>query len=123
MEKSFIGEKFQSLGENRFNRTIICHCLREDFKKAFGKPWKFSVRKTSGSGIQIEIKQMPKKELNQAFEKWTNFIHPENFNNSATFNKLEELGHAYNYDRSDAQTDYFDCNYYLTWDVSNIKYI
>ena len=123
MEKKFKGSKFGTLGENSYNRTFICACLRKDLKDAFNKDWKFSVRKTSGQGIQVSILQMPRKAMEGEFNKWASFIYPENFTNGKDYIKLIDTAMAYNYDNSDGQTDYFDVNYYLTWNVSKVKYV
>lgn len=35
--------------------------------------------------------------------------------------KLEAIANAYNYDKSDSQTDYFDCNFHLTVEIADAR--
>lgn len=116
---NFIGEKFDSLGQDRFNLLEICCRLRADLKKEFPKPWKFTVRKNQYQSITISIRKAP-------FDLWVDpllrpFILSEDSFGKEIFDKLMNLAHAYNYDNSDGSTDYFDRNYYLHWDLSHLE--
>ena len=121
---NFVGEKFDKNNPERFNRTWICKQLRVDLKEAFGKEWKFSVRKNSSNGINISIKDGPLSSFSEivkqtkanggcviAMDARAYMV------DDVALNKIFKIGEAYNYDDSDIQTDYFDRNYYLHVDI------
>jgi hypothetical protein len=121
-----IGNKFNSLGADRFNRAVICKHLREDLKefvKEWNKEhceknsWKLSVSKDGGTGIMIKISKFPITAAKPGFTKYdlcgkhgTNVL---NILREDIWKKLMFIGNAYNYDNSDIMTDYFDYNYML----------
>lgn len=120
---NFIGEKFHSLGEGRFNRMEICRHLRADLKSQFPKPWKFTVKKDGYQAITITIKNAPRSAVNDLeYSKGLGHLWPEHFGREI-HDKLMKIGNAYNYDNSDIMTDYFDVNYYLHWDLHKLEII
>ena len=93
--ENFVGDKFDKSNPNRFNRTWICKQIRADLKSAFGKGYKFSVKKSVVSNaIDIVVKE------------------PRNCNETV-IGKIFRIANAYNYDHSDGQHDNFDRNFYL----------
>lgn len=120
---NFVGEKFASLGENRFSRMEICRHLRADLKSQFPKPWKFTVKKDGHQGITITVKSAPKSVIHDLTNpRSLRDLYPEHFGEEI-YNQLVKLGNAYNYDNSDIVTDYFDVNYYLHWDLSKLEVV
>jgi len=117
---NFIGKKFDEKNEERFNRTWICKQIRKDLKESFGKEWKFTVKKTPGSGIDITIRNGPMSSFNEAVKdanKRGAYFICQNAQYYMTdidsYKKICEIGEAYNYDDSNGMVDYFDRNYYL----------
>ena len=111
---NFVGEKFDKSNPNRFSRTWIARQIRLDLKDAFGKAWKFGVRKAPGSSnsIDITIKKAPADATIVAVRN--------GYSRTALTDEYEakiyRIANAYNYDNSDGQTDYFDRNYYVYLD-------
>lgn len=115
---NFIGSKFQSLADERFNLSVICARLRSNFKCLFNKPWKFSISKNNYRSITIKILQAP---MELVIDKSARCM--DDLFDIELCNKLYNIANEYNYDNSDPITDYFDRNYYVHFDISKIKFI
>lgn len=118
---NFVGDKFYDLGANKYDTLEICRHLRADLKSQFPKPWKFTVKRDHYSAITISIKSVPKNVVKN-LEKSKHTLLKEHFG-PEIYNKLMEIGNAYNYDNSDGSVDYFDTNYYLYWNLLNINIV
>lgn len=118
---NWVGEKFNSLGPDRFNRSYICKLLRNDFKSQFPKPWKFCVSKDKGtwsSGITIKIMKAPISAVNDRGS-----ISLEKIFKEEIYKKMYHMSNVYNYDNSDAMSDYFDRNYYVHWETYYLEIV
>lgn len=113
---NWIGDKFDSLGEDRYNLAVICSHIRSDLKAEFSKPWKFSVSKDHYSSITISIYNAPKEALNNPESRYFDELFNDEYRH-----KLYDIANAYNYDDSDGQSDYFDRNYYVHFNVNNFS--
>lgn len=110
---NFVGEKFESLGADRYNMGVIVKRVRQDLKEAFGKEFKFGVRKRYHSGLDVNIKQCPKEMLvSEISDPETELRYTDQFKEEF-INKIYQIVNAYNYDNSDVMSDYFDRNFYL----------
>lgn len=116
---NFIGDKFESLGDRKFNRKEICTRLREDLKNEFKKPWKFTVAKDNYNGITITIKKAPKDAIKNINEKRHDLF--PGFFNDEVYNKLMYIGNAYNFSDSEPMYDYYDNNYFLHFNMINLE--
>ena len=98
--------------------------IREELKAEFGSKWKFAVRKGSGSlSVDVTIKQgtcaFEGKTNAQVNEYWID-SHWTDAEDKMALEKISEIMHnapgraggKVFYDRSDAQTDYFDTAFY-----------
>ncbi len=106
----------------------VAKLLRADFKAAVAAGRlpraKYSVRierYAGGQSIHVEIKDAPVVIVNRArieAEMGRRAAHDDEAGAWITEaahqlkTKVEEMVAAYNYDRSDPQTDYFDCRFY-----------
>lgn len=123
-----IGDKFESLGVDKFNRVVICKRLREDlkeFKKDWAEKhitdakncWKITVKKDGYSGIMLTISKYPlsavRDELKLADLAGNRSIRIFDVFKEDIWKKLQYLGNCYNYDNSVPMADDFDVNYYL----------
>ena len=102
-------------------KTICAEC-RAHLKKRFPE-LKFSIRKTGYSSIDADIIAGPYKREKVFVDLWGNPDPWGRWENSAeldaVLNYCEAFLQSYNYDNSDAQTDYFDVNFYGRFGVSS----
>ena len=108
---NFVGDKFDKSNPHKYDRTWIARQIRMDLKEAFGKEWKFGVRKAPGSSnsIDITVKKAPAEAVEIGV--YNGYERPILKNKYEV--KLHRIANAYNYDNSDGQIDYFDRNYYV----------
>jgi hypothetical protein len=124
----FVGDKFDSLGDERFNRAAICKRLRADFKefkanwlKQYSEDpkncWKVSISKDGYSGIFIKISRFPfsamKENLTVLDLAGNRTARIVDVFKEDIWKQFLYIGNAYNYDNSNVQADDFDVNYYL----------
>jgi hypothetical protein len=123
-----VGDKFEDLGMNRFNRTIICKRLREDLK-VFKKEWlcehssdekncwKITVSKDGSLGILFKISRFPLSAVRDGLSlldlAGNRNLRIFDVFQEDVFKKLQYIGNCYNYDNSVPMADDFDVNYYF----------
>lgn len=119
--KNFQGSKYDSSMSN----AQITSRIRADIKAAVKSgelpKAEYSVRKSSGRGIRIEISNISMNVANAARVN-AEADRPLEFTPLPILSveakelvrQLEQLSYCYNYDRSDMGSDYFDTNFYLT---------
>lgn len=119
----------------------IAKWIRKDLKDEFGKTIKFSV--TSGvypREICVRIKQISMDHIMKFEDFKEHMICSYNFGEeyyddylsaystmkfkkyhliSETYEKIQSIINKYNYDNSDPYTDYFDVNYYDSFDIAS----
>ena len=83
--------------------------IAANLKKVVPKGWKYSLAVRNHSTIVMTIASAP-FELIKAFEG-NAYIKDESV--GEVFAKIFEALNTDNYDRSDSQTDYFDCGHYV----------
>jgi hypothetical protein len=115
--RSFIGSKF----DKNLTTTDIAKRIRTDIKAAIQSgelpKAKYSVRTnyfSGGSSIDVRIKKVPFKILNSEYVVQSNSVGVSQYSDKAQelLKKLETIVSAYNRDKSDTMTDYFDVKFY-----------
>jgi len=123
--KNVKGSKF----DKALTTTEIAARIRTDLKyavKAGELPaMKYSVRKTDHNAIRVEMTSPPfgvldeLRVLNDAKHKYDDTRPWMSEEAARVLRAVEAVAEAYNYDRSDSMTDYFDVNFYLTVDYDH----
>lgn len=120
MEATFVGEKYDREAAYR-PAAEIAKDIRRDLKQAVaegrlpGAPTKYSVRVDNysmGRSIDVEIQEWPGVvERTETFEDGHTC---RRYTDEAqeVMKVVQQIRQAYNYDRSDVMTDYFDVNFY-----------
>ena len=97
----------------------ICALVRADLKKALPQ-WKFSVTKHSysgGSSITLALVSGPEEVCSDGYAQLNHYYLGKD--ETLTAKGLEvmreaiEILESYHWDKSDAQIDYFSCNFYM----------
>lgn len=124
-----VGSKYKS----GLDITEIAKLVRADIKAAIAEgslpKLKTSVRisrYSGGQSLDVCVTDCSVDVINDAYvafelEHGINVYNPERWNTQVGKNidsRLRSIVEQYNYDRSDAQTDYFDVNFYseVSWD-------
>jgi len=119
----------------------IAKMIRKDLKKEFGNTIKFSVRSEAyPRSIRVEIKEISKKHImaygsfkeymmcsylfnEENYDMYLRAYDTGNFKKyhvcEETYEKIGLIINKYNYDNSDPYTDYFDVNYYDSWEMGD----
>jgi hypothetical protein len=100
--------------------------IREELKQLFPRKlnWIISVRRENYSSVDIVIKQAPIELREDPSRKYEPINHYfiENRQNKVASELLQimyEISNKNNYDRSDAQSDYFDVGFYFSMSIGS----
>ena len=98
----------------KFNGDVkeIAKEIRKDLKHTFEKEFKFSVRSkkySGGQSINIDIKKAPEYAC---YIDTVSYRDPRTYVKPYVVKQIKEIVEHYNYDNSNAMTDYFDVGFY-----------
>ena len=103
--------------------TEAVKVIRNNIKKAFPAKdgWKFSVLRKDSSEVNVSIMSAPSEYGFEGYEQVNHFYIDENFadkpKQAKALNQLHDIIKENHWDKSDSQSDYFHCAFYISINI------